>query len=148
MIFGLPIHPLVVHAAVILMPAAALAALVMSYLPSFSRRYGKLVLGVSLVGLLSLFAARWSGEELQEIVGGEIERHQNLGNLTPFISLPLVALTYIRWRMDREGANIGSPAIRRLVSILLVFSALASLTYVALAGHSGAELVWGWVSKN
>jgi energy-coupling factor transporter transmembrane protein EcfT len=148
MIFGLPIHPLVVHAAVILMPIASLAALVMSYLPSFSRRYGKLVFGLSIIGLISLFAARWSGEELKEIVGVEIERHQNLGNLAPFISIPLVALIYLRWRMDREGANIGSPAIRRLVSIFLVIASLISLTYVALSGHSGAELVWGWVSKN
>ena len=148
MIFGLPIHPLVVHAAVILMPIASLAALVMSYLPSFSRRYGKLVFGLSIIGLISLFAARWSGEELQEIVGAEIERHQNLGNLAPFISIPLVALIYLRWRMDREGANIGSPAIRRLVSILLIIASLISLAYVALSGHSGAELVWGWVSKN
>jgi len=120
----------------------------MSYLPSFSRRYGKLVFGLSIIGLISLFAARWSGEELQEIVGAEIERHQNLGNLAPFISIPLVALIYLRWRMDREGANIGSPAIRRLVSILLVIASLISLAYVALSGHSGAELVWGWVSKN
>ena len=92
MILGLPIHPLVVHAAVILMPTAALAALVMSYLPSFSRRYGKLIFGLSILGLLALFTARWSGEELQEIVRGEIQRHQNFGNFAPFISAPLVAL--------------------------------------------------------
>jgi hypothetical protein len=148
MILSLPLHPLVVHAAVILMPAAAISALVMSYLPSFSRRYGKLILGVSILGLLSLFAARWSGEELQEIVGAEISRHQNFGNITPFISAPLVILIYFRWRMDQEGANIGSATVRRLVSVALVISAFVSLIYVLLAGHSGAELVWGWVSKN
>ena len=148
MILGLPIHPLVVHAAVILMPTAALAALVMSYLPSFSRRYGKLIFGLSILGLLALFTARWSGEELQEIVRGEIQRHQNFGNLAPFFSAPLVALIYLRWRMDREGANIGSPNFRRLISLFLVIAALISLAYVLLAGHSGAELVWGWVSKN
>ena len=148
MILGLPIHPLVVHAAVILMPTAALAALVMSYLPSFSRRYGKLIFGLAILGLISSFAARWSGEELQEIVRGEIQRHQNFGNLAPFMSAPLVALIYLRWRMDREGANIGSPNFRRLISLFLVIAALISLAYVLLAGHSGAELVWGWVSKN
>jgi hypothetical protein len=50
--------------------------------------------------------------------------------------------------MDREGANIGSAAIRRLVSALLALAALGAIAYVFLAGHSGAELVWGWVSKS
>ncbi|MEY3455578.1 MAG: hypothetical protein RLZZ92_698 [Actinomycetota bacterium] len=44
LIFGLPVHPLVVHSAVVLVPIVAIAALVMSYVPSFSRRYGKLVI--------------------------------------------------------------------------------------------------------
>ncbi|MEY3318430.1 MAG: hypothetical protein RL540_802, partial [Actinomycetota bacterium] len=44
LIFGLPVHPLVVHGAVILVPLVAFAALAMSYWPSFSRRYGGPVL--------------------------------------------------------------------------------------------------------
>ena len=46
LVFGLPLHPLAVHAAVVLVPLVALAALVMTYLPSFSRRYGKFIFGV------------------------------------------------------------------------------------------------------
>lgn len=34
LILGLPVHPLVVHGAVVLVPIVAIAALVMSYLPA------------------------------------------------------------------------------------------------------------------
>jgi hypothetical protein len=35
LIFNLPVHPLVVHGAVVLVPLVAFAALAKSYLPSF-----------------------------------------------------------------------------------------------------------------
>lgn len=145
LIFGLPVHPLVVHGAVVLVPLVAIAAIVMSYLPSFSRRYGKLVIIVAVFAQLALFVAKASGEPFQERLGKEIERHQSLGEIAPFTFIPLLILLYIRWRMDREGATIGSPAIRRMVSILLIAAAILALVYIFLTGHSGAESVWGWV---
>jgi uncharacterized membrane protein len=148
LILGLPLHPLAVHAAVVLVPLVAIAALIMSYLPSFSRRYGKFIFSLAIIAQISLFVAKQSGESFAERINVEIGRHEDLGTTATFIAIPMLILIYTRWRMDREGANIGSASIRRLVSILLALSALAALTYVALAGHSGAELVWGWVSKS
>lgn len=148
LVLGLPLHPLAVHAAVVLVPLVAIASLVMSYLPSFSRRYGKFIFSLAIVAQLSLFIAKQSGESFAERINAEVSRHEDFGTTATFIAIPMLILIYTRWRMDREGANIGSPLLRRSVSILLVLSALAALTYVALAGHSGAELVWGWVSKS
>ncbi len=148
LVLGLPLHPLAVHAAVVLVPLVAIAALVMSYLPSFSRRYGKFIFSLAIVAQLSLFIAKQSGESFEERINAEVGRHEDLGTTATFIAIPMLILIYTRWRMDREGANIGSPLLRRSVSILLVISALAAFAYVALAGHSGAELVWGWVSKS
>lgn len=148
LIFGLPVHPLVVHGAVVLIPLVAIAGLVMSYLPSFSRRYGKLVLVIAVIAQLSLFIAKLSGESFEERLGKEVERHANLGEIAPFTTLPLLVLLYLRWRMDRSGATVGSPAVRRLVSIALVIAALAALVFIFLTGHSGADSVWGWVSES
>lgn len=145
LIFGLPLHPLVVHGAVVLVPLVALAALVMSYVPSFSRRYGKAVLFLALAAQLSLFIAKASGEPFEERLGKEIERHKELGELAPFTFIPLLVLLYIRWRLDREGASTGSPRVRRLVSVLLVLAAVFALVYIFLTGHSGADSVWGFV---
>jgi uncharacterized membrane protein len=142
---GLPLHPLVVHAAVILIPLVAITALIMSYLPSFSRRYGKLVLIVAIIAQISIVIAKLSGQAFEERLGKDIERHADLGEIAPFVTLPMVFLIYLRWRMDRSGATVGSAKIRRLVSLALILASLAALVMTILVGHSGAESVWGWL---
>ena len=72
LIFGLPVHPLVVHSAVVLVPLVAIGALVMSYLPSFSRRHGKLILILALVAQGSVFLAKLSGEAFSEILNKDV----------------------------------------------------------------------------
>jgi uncharacterized membrane protein len=144
---GLPLHPLVIHAAIVLIPLAAISALVMSYLPSFSRRYGKVTLVIALVAQTSLFLAKVTGEAFEEILDKDVGNHAELGEIAPFITLPMVALIYLRWRLDRSGANIGSPWVRRLTSLALIVASLASIVIVVLVGHSGAESVWGWIDK-
>ena len=147
MLAGLPLHPLLVHSAVILVPLVAIGALVMSYLPSFSRRHGKLILIVALAAQVSVFLAKISGETFSEILDKEVEKHAQLGEITPFVTLPMVALIYLRWRMDRAGSSTGSVAIRRLTSVALVIASLVSLVVIFLVGHSGASSVWGWIDK-
>jgi hypothetical protein len=147
MLAGLPLHPLLVHSAVILVPLVAIGALVMSYLPSFSRRHGKLILIVALVAQVSVFLAKISGEAFSEILDKEVEKHAQLGEIAPFVTIPMVALIYLRWRMDRAGSSTGSVAIRRLTSVALVIASLVSLVMIFLVGHSGASSVWGWIDK-
>ena len=148
LVFGLPLHPLVVHSAVILVPLVALSALAMSYWPSFSRRYGVPVLVLAVIAQLSLFVAKASGEPFQQRVHKNIHHHAELGEIAPFTFIPLLILLFIRWRMDKAGATVGSPLVRRLVSVLLIFAAILALVYIYLTGHSGAESVWGSLGKN
>lgn len=147
MFAGLPLHPLLVHSAVVLVPLVAIGGLVMSYLPSFSRRQGKLILIVALVAQVSVFLAKMSGEAFSEILDKEVEKHAQLGEITPFVTIPMVVLIYLRWRMDRSGSSTGSVLIRRLTSVALVLASVASLVVIFLVGHSGASSVWGWVEK-
>jgi hypothetical protein len=139
---------LVVHAAVVLVPLVALSALAMSYWPSFSRKYGKPILILAVIAQISLFVAKTSGESFEERLGKEVERHADFGEIAPLTFIPLLVLLFIRWRMDRSGATVGSPRVRRMVSILLALSAILALIYIYLTGHSGAESVWGWLAKN
>jgi len=132
---------------VVLVPLVAIGALVMSYLPSFSRRHGKLILILALVAQVSVFLAKISGEAFSEILKKNVEKHAELGEIAPFVTLPMVVLIYLRWRMDRAGSSTGSVAIRRLTSVALVISSLASLVMIFLVGHSGASSVWGWIDK-
>ncbi|MFM7450978.1 MAG: hypothetical protein ACKO2M_00580, partial [Actinomycetota bacterium] len=97
---------------------------------------------------LSLFLAKASGESFQERLNKEVERHESYGEIAPLTFIPLLILLFIRYRMDKTGAGIGSPVVRRLVSILLALAAILALVYIFLTGHSGAESVWGWLAKN
>ena len=139
LIFNLPVHPLVVHGAVVLVPLVAFAALAMSYWPSFSRKYGGPVLILAVVAQLSLFIAKASGEPFQQRLNKNIERHANLGEIAPLTFIPLLVLLFLRWRMDKSGATVGSARVRRLVSVLLALAAILALVYIFLTGHSGAE---------
>lgn len=144
---GLPLHPLVIHASIVLIPLVAIGALVMSYLPSFSRRYGKLILFIALFAQISLFLAKVTGEAFEEILDKDMGNHAELGEIAPFITLPMLALIYLRWRLDRSGATVGSVWVRRLTSLALIVASLASIAVIVLVGHSGAESVWGWIDK-
>jgi hypothetical protein len=144
---GLPLHPLVIHASIVLIPLVAIGALVMSYLPSFSRRYGKLILVFALLAQVSLFLAKVTGEAFEEILDKDMGNHAELGEIAPFVTLPMVALIYLRWRLDRSGATVGSVWVRRLTSLALILASLASIAVIMLVGHSGAESVWGWIDK-
>ncbi len=144
---GLPLHPLLVHSAVVLVPLVAIGALVMSYLPSFSRRHGKIILILALIAQVSVFLAKMSGEAFAEILDKNVEKHAELGEITPLVTLPMVILIYLRWRMDRSGSTFGSVVIRRLTSVALVVASLISIIVIVLVGHSGASSVWGWIDK-
>ena len=144
---GLPLHPLLVHSAVVLIPLVAIGALVMSYLPSFSRRHGKIILILAVIAQVSIFLAKMSGEAFAEILDKNVEKHAELGEITPLVTLPMVILIYLRWRMDRSGSTFGSVVIRRLTSVALVIASLISIIVIVLVGHSGASSVWGWIDK-
>lgn len=147
MFAGLPLHPLLVHGAVVLVPLVAIGALVMSYLPSFSRRHGKIILGLAVVAQICVFLAKISGEAFEEILNKNVEQHAELGEIAPLVTIPMVVLIYLRWRMDRSGSTFGSVLIRRLTSVALAIASLASLVVIFLVGHSGASSVWDWVEK-
>lgn len=147
LIFGLPVHPLVVHGAVVLMPLVAIAGLVMSYWPSFSRRYGGLTVIVAGIAQVAMFVAKASGEPLQKRLDMRVVRHADFGQIAPFLTLPLVVLIFLRWRMDRSGAQTGSPQVRRMLSVALFLSSILALVIVYLTGHSGAEAVWGSIKN-
>jgi hypothetical protein len=136
-----------VHSAVVLVPLVAIGALVMSYLPSFSRRHGKIILILAVIAQVSVFLAKMSGEAFAEILDKNVEKHAELGEITPLVTLPMVILIYLRWRMDRSGSTFGSVVIRRLTSVALVVSSLVSIIVIVLVGHSGASSVWGWIDK-
>ena len=60
-LFGLPAHPLVVHAAVVLLPIAAIATVVVAAVPRWRRPYALLAFVVALAAAGAIWLAQESG---------------------------------------------------------------------------------------
>ena len=141
--FGLPLHPLVIHAVVVLLPLGALGVLACFFVPAVRRRYGGLVVGVVGVASASTVVAMVSGNLLAETVGVPVA-HQRLGTWTVAAAILLLVLVAPWWWLarrddDRPGQRpVGALAL----GSLSVTAALASLVLVSLAGHAGATATW------
>jgi uncharacterized membrane protein len=139
---GLPLHPLVVHAAVIFGPLAALAAL--AYLVPRWRdvmRWPMVVLTV--VGVGAVVVAYFSGGDFldskpQLRTSPQVQKHEDLGTQSLWVAhaVGLVALVS-GWRDPRTRAG------RIVLNVLLAVAAVALLVIVVRTGDAGARAVWG-----
>ncbi|WP_278259213.1 DUF2231 domain-containing protein [Nocardioides convexus] len=79
LINGLPVHPLVVHVVVVLLPLAVLGTVAIVLRPSWRARHGLLVVGCAAVATALVPVATSSGEALERRVG-DPGRHAALGD--------------------------------------------------------------------
>lgn len=144
---GLPVHVLLVHLVVIVVPLAALCLLLSAFWPAARRRLGVVTPIVALVALVAVPFTTAAGEWLQERVGATplLERHAALGPLL----LPWVIATFVvacalwlwyRWtpaapRPARIAATIA-------LDVAAVVTAVGSVVLVVLIGESGTAAVW------
>ncbi|NUU21005.1 MAG: hypothetical protein HOV68_05745 [Streptomycetaceae bacterium] len=63
-VFGLPVHVLILHATVIVVPAAALATAAVAVRPAWLPRFGWWVVGLDAVMLAVVYVTRESGKKL------------------------------------------------------------------------------------
>jgi len=143
-IFGLPTHVLVVHAAVVLLPLAALGAVIMGFSRRFSVRFGPVVVAVAAVGTVAAFASRISGEEFAERVGNP-EEHAEAGSVLPFIAAGFLIAVVLLWLLDRRGARVLGTQI---VAVIVIVAALVVTGWTIRTGHSGAEASWKAIVEN
>ena len=145
LINGLPVHPLVVHAAVVMVPLAALGLIAMAIWPRFSRRYGWLVVGASVVAAGASFVAKESGEAMADRLAEPGFDHEELGELMPAFAAALMLAVIVLWLIDRrtpEGGPAPRRGLRMVVAIVAVIVAVAALVWVVRVGDSGAKSVW------
>ncbi len=136
---GLPLHPLTVHAASVLIPLSAIALVLLVFVPKWRKAYLPLTIGALAVSVGLAFAAKQSGEALAARVGTPAD-HQELGDLLFPASIGLFALGLAfyfitktknpKWTLQLAG-GLSTAAVAGVV-ILSV-----------LVGHSGAQATWG-----
>ena len=149
---GVPLHPLVVHAAVVFTPLAALAALAFAVVGRWRDflRWPTAVLAVVAAG--ACWAARITGRNLfakltaQGLHNKWLTVHQQRGNVLVWIVLALAVLAVVAALAVPAGAQAArvqtSPALVLGLRVLVVVAAVASLVYVYLTGDAGARALW------
>jgi hypothetical protein len=151
----LPLHPLVVHAAVIGIPLAALLALIFAF--PRTRQWARWPLAITVVGATAVtYVARQSGLALEAAlgikpgnpVGDLILQHSLLANqlfyiMIVFAVIGLLNVFLVSRRTSDGGAAAKQSAIVRIVlPVLLVAVAVVALVWVVRIGDLGARAVW------
>jgi uncharacterized membrane protein len=169
---GVPVHPLVVHAVVVLVPLAALGGIAIALVPALRRRYGPLLGAAAAAAVASVVLAQETGEKLfarqsarfgpdQAEEAGLMERHRELAEqLLPWtvVLLAGIALVVLPPLVARRPQRVlvpagpgpadepGAPAWQRPVAVLgavvTLVGAVLTLVLVVRIGHLGSEAAW------
>ena len=151
-LFGLPAHPLVVHAAVVLLPLAAIATLLCAAVPRARRQYAPVALGLALVATLAVGLAQGSGEALEDEVDETelVEEHTGQGErVLPWsiaVTVAAAVVTAIPVLVRRRPAWPARTVTAAVVAVSLLAGAGATWTVVDV-GHSGAKATWDDVGE-
>jgi hypothetical protein len=159
---GLPLHPLLVHAVVVLLPLAALSSIAIALVPSWRRKYAWPVLGVTLAGVAAVPVAKQAGEDFQAALESKvgpnpaIQAHAELGDMLLPIALgfgvAVIALLVAGRLADRERSAEAPTTktwrvISVVVSVLVVLVAIGTVYQTVRTGHSGSTAVWSGVGS-
>jgi MFS superfamily sulfate permease-like transporter len=116
---GLPLHPLLVHAVVVLLPLAAVGSIIIAVVPKWRRRYWLPVLALAVLGIGAVPITQQAGEALYNSIKGSppgLAHHRDLGNaLLPYaiaFGVMLALLLVVGRIADRERATGGVRAVR------------------------------------
>jgi hypothetical protein len=140
---GLPLHPLVVHAAVVMGPLAAIAALLHVAVPRWRVRLRWPMVVLALAATAAIVVAYFSGgsflDSKPELESSPlVETHEQRGEQLLWVTLAFGVVALVAgWLSTRTGA------LRIVLDVLLGVAALVLLVLVVRTGESGARAVWG-----
>ena len=148
----MPLHPLVVHAVVVLGPLAALTGLAYAAVPRWRWLLRWPLVALSVVTAVAAFVATQSGEALLDLrpeLEPLVEEHEEYGELLRNVALGYVVVTALAaWALGGVSALASGRGARHTrfgvpVALLLGVASVALLVVLFLAGDSGARAVWG-----
>ena len=145
-IAGLPLHPLVVHAVVVLVPLGAVLTMAVAVRPAW-RALTPWVVALDAAMVVASFVAVKTGEAFQTRLSGirggaaVAASHASQGRLVPWVAIA-VLVGGILVLLAGSRAALRIPAIA-----VAVIAGVTALAWVVVVGHSGATDVWGYVTQ-
>ena len=154
LINGLPVHPLVVHAAVVLIPLTLVGTILIAVRPAWRRTLGWWVVLLAAAALVTSVAAKESGEKFATRVGLPVT-HADLGDVMPLFAFLMFAATtayvVVGYLQDRKqapasgtaaGGFAGQSVLVTVLAVVAVVVAIVATGWVIRVGDSGAKAVW------
>lgn len=135
-VLGLPVHALVVHGVVVLLPLMAIITALVACIPRWRVQLAWPVAVVD-AGLVAMtFVARQSGEALQARLGGQVAlAHGALGRNLIWFAIALFLASVVMAALRRsQRATLGAA--------LVVVAGVFALLWTIRVGHTGSAAVW------
>jgi uncharacterized membrane protein len=143
---GLPLHVLLLHFVVVLLPLSAVASAAVFFRASWRSRYAPFVVANNVAMLVLTFITVQAGQELQNrfvwIGDTAVPRnnHETIGRTLLWVVLALALVSLAAWLVDRRG---GMPNVVNLGGAAVVAGlAVAAIVLTVLAGHTGSKSHW------
>lgn len=135
---GLPAHPLIIHAVVVLLPLVAIFLLIGFFRKNLIKKLHLLIIGALALSVVAAIAARSSGYSLSTVVGLP-KSHTQWGNYLVILAIALfVVFVFFSCFTYYKNSKITSI----ILGVVMAFLALSTIGMTYLVGHSGAESVW------
>jgi uncharacterized membrane protein len=146
-VLGLPLHPLVVHATVVLVPLTAMLLVLTSVSPRLRAWAGPLPLVAAAISVVLAPLSTSTGENLEEVFPENdlIEKHADLGEMLIWWVVAMLVVAAAQHLLARRG-SVGKGLATALM-VLGVVVGIGTTVQVALIGHSGAKAVWDGVGQ-
>lgn len=155
-LLGLPAHPLVVHAAVILVPLAVVALVATGWRKSWRDQYSLPIALIALAGGFFAFLADQSGEPLEHAVRNaagaagdgrpNFGEHPEQGEQAFLLAIGFAIAAVLFWLVNTYGPKKMGDDFPEYAPIIVygivAVVGLGALFAMVAAGHSGAQLVW------
>lgn len=162
---GLPVHILVIHAAVVLLPLMALVTIAFTVRPRWRPGLPWAILG-NVVAFGAAFAAKESGEKLQArlsaVAGGPVAaEHGDLGANLPYFAIAMLVASVIAyllvgrahrgavavaggqsWDAPADVSPRASMPVTVLAVALVLVAGVATTAWTYRVGDSGSKAVW------
>jgi uncharacterized membrane protein len=156
-IAGLPVHALVVHFAVVLVPLAAIALIATGWKTDWRKRYALAIAVIAIAGAVAAFVAAQTGEDLAHTVRqsaaaagarAPLGEHPEQGDNAEVAAITFAVAASVFFVLEQWSDQLhvlGDQVVRWRPAVTYVAAsgfAVLALTMMVIAGHSGAALVW------
>jgi hypothetical protein len=145
---NLPVHILVIHAVIVLVPLAGLLGLLFVY--PRTRQWARHAFALVTLGALgATFVARQSGVHLMHNIDARnltlptnlLSTHQSRGNRLFYEMIGFAVIAVVAWVLSRDPERFRGP-LAIGVSALIVAAVVATGIQVVLVGEIGSKMVW------